>query len=119
MRRDEFSRRLMRETVFSVDDLIQPVFIREGDNESEEIASRSEAFVLASGEKRSRGLLVTGVHPGRELIMSAVRLTVVSLAVILLFCLQPSLIAGDGLPPMPTIYVDSVQKVAPWSASRP
>lgn len=31
MRADEFSRRMMRQTVLSVDDLIQPVFIVEGD----------------------------------------------------------------------------------------
>ncbi|MHB8742957.1 MAG: porphobilinogen synthase, partial [Sulfuricaulis sp.] len=32
MRRDDFSRRLMRETRLSADDLIQPVFIIEGKN---------------------------------------------------------------------------------------
>ena len=31
MRRDPFSRRLMRETRLSTDDLIYPVFVREGD----------------------------------------------------------------------------------------
>ena len=30
MRRDEFSRRLMRETVLTPDDLIYPVFVLEG-----------------------------------------------------------------------------------------
>ncbi|MYH84479.1 MAG: porphobilinogen synthase, partial [Gammaproteobacteria bacterium] len=30
MRRDEFSRRLMRENVFTPDDLIWPVFVVEG-----------------------------------------------------------------------------------------
>lgn len=39
MRRDEFSRRLMRETRLTTDDLIFPVFIVEGDNQRQEIAS--------------------------------------------------------------------------------
>ena len=39
MRRDEFSRRLMRETVLSVDDLIYPVFVLEGKDRREAVAS--------------------------------------------------------------------------------
>jgi porphobilinogen synthase len=39
MRRDEFSRRLMRETVLTPDDLIYPVFIVEGKNRVEPVAS--------------------------------------------------------------------------------
>ena len=39
MRRNEFSRRLMRETVLSADDLIYPVFILEGKNRTEKVAS--------------------------------------------------------------------------------
>ena len=39
MRRNEFSRRLMRETVLSTDDLIYPVFIVEGKNRTEKVAS--------------------------------------------------------------------------------
>ena len=39
MRRDEFSRRLMRETVLTPDDLIYPVFVIEGRNRSEPVAS--------------------------------------------------------------------------------
>ncbi len=39
MRRDEFSRRLMRETRLTTDDLIFPVFIVEGDNQRQEIPS--------------------------------------------------------------------------------
>ncbi len=35
MRRDEFSRRLMRESALTVSDLIQPVFVREGHSTSE------------------------------------------------------------------------------------
>ena len=39
MRRDEFSRRLMRETRLTADDLIQPVFVMEGKNRAEPVAS--------------------------------------------------------------------------------
>ena len=39
MRRDDFSRRLMRESRLSVDDLIQPVFVVEGKNKTEAVAS--------------------------------------------------------------------------------
>ncbi len=39
MRRDEFSRRLMRETVLTPADLIQPVFVIEGQDRTEPVAS--------------------------------------------------------------------------------
>ncbi len=39
MRRDDFSRRLMRESTLTVSDLIQPVFVREGRAESEPVPS--------------------------------------------------------------------------------
>jgi porphobilinogen synthase len=39
MRRDDFSRRLMRESTISVDDLIYPMFIIEGENQRSSIAS--------------------------------------------------------------------------------
>ncbi|SEA10160.1 porphobilinogen synthase [Thiothrix caldifontis] len=39
MRRDDFSRRLMRENVLTANDLIWPVFVMEGDNQREAIAS--------------------------------------------------------------------------------
>ncbi len=39
MRRDDFSRRLMRENVLTVNDLIFPVFVIEGENTKEAIAS--------------------------------------------------------------------------------
>jgi len=39
MRRDEFSRRLMRETVLTPDDLIYPVFVLEGSGEREAVPS--------------------------------------------------------------------------------
>jgi porphobilinogen synthase len=39
MRRDDFSRRLMRESQLTVDDLIEPVFVIEGKNHAEPVAS--------------------------------------------------------------------------------
>ncbi len=39
MRRDEFSRRLMRENQLTANDLIYPLFVLEGDNKKEEIPS--------------------------------------------------------------------------------
>ena len=39
MRRDDFSRRLMRENTLTVNDLIYPVFVIEGENQRETIAS--------------------------------------------------------------------------------
>lgn len=39
MRKDEFSRRLMREHTLSCDDLIYPVFVLEGNKQEEEVAS--------------------------------------------------------------------------------
>ena len=39
MRRNEFSRRLMRETVLTANDLIFPVFIQEGKNRTDKVAS--------------------------------------------------------------------------------
>ncbi len=39
MRRDDFSRRLMRESALSVDDLIYPMFILEGENQREAVPS--------------------------------------------------------------------------------
>lgn len=39
MRTDDFSRRLMRETILTTDDLIYPIFIVDGDNKRETISS--------------------------------------------------------------------------------
>ena len=39
MRRNEFSRRLMRETVLTTDDLIYPVFVLDGKNRTQRVAS--------------------------------------------------------------------------------
>ena len=46
-RRDSFSRRLMRETRLSTDDLIFPVFIVEGDNQKQAIESMPGMFRLS------------------------------------------------------------------------
>lgn len=50
MRRDEFSRRLMRETRLSTDDLIFPVFIVEGSEERQPINSMPGMFRLSIDE---------------------------------------------------------------------
>jgi porphobilinogen synthase len=50
MRRDEFSRRLMRENRLSTDDLIYPMFIVEGQNQRQEIASMPDIFRLSIDE---------------------------------------------------------------------
>lgn len=39
MRRDDFSRRMMREHVFTANDLIYPVFVLEGESRTEEVSS--------------------------------------------------------------------------------
>ena len=52
MRRDDFSRRLMRENQLSVDDLIYPVFVLEGSNRREAVAS------MPGVERKSIDLLV-------------------------------------------------------------
>ena len=47
MRRDQFSRRLMRETHLSADDLIFPVFVKEGAGDNQAIPSMPETFRLS------------------------------------------------------------------------
>jgi porphobilinogen synthase len=60
MRRDEFSRRLVRETVLTPSDLIQPVFILEGKDRNEPVASmpgvarQSLDWLLKSAEELQR-----------------------------------------------------------------
>jgi len=61
MRRDDFSRRLMRESVLTVDDLIYPVFVLEGDGRSEPVASmpgveRQSLDILLKTAGRAVGL---------------------------------------------------------------
>lgn len=50
MRRDEFSRRLMRETRLTTDDLIFPIFIVEGTAQRQEIASMPDIHRLSIDE---------------------------------------------------------------------
>jgi len=50
MRRDEFSRRLMRETRLSIDDLIFPVFIVEGEKQRQPIESMPDMFRFSVDE---------------------------------------------------------------------
>lgn len=50
MRRDEFSRRLMRETRLTTDDLIFPIFIVEGSQQRQEIPSMPDIFRLSIDE---------------------------------------------------------------------
>ncbi|NNF46495.1 MAG: ABC transporter permease, partial [Desulfofustis sp.] len=59
----------MRKVISEPDGLIQASAYLE---KVEKVAKRSEAFVLASGAKRSRGLAVTGVDPAREIEISSV-----------------------------------------------
>ena len=47
MRRDQFSRRLMRETHLSTDDLIFPVFVKEGSSDKQAIPSMPEICRLS------------------------------------------------------------------------
>ena len=63
MRRDEFSRRLMRETRLSTDDLIFPVFIVEGENQRQAIESMPGMFRLSIDEllKEAAELVELGI----------------------------------------------------------
>ncbi len=63
MRRDEFSRRLMRETRLSVDDLILPLFIVEGSKQRQEISSMPDVFRLSVDEllKEAAELVALGI----------------------------------------------------------
>jgi porphobilinogen synthase len=53
MRRDDFSRRLMRESSLTVDDFIYPVFVLEGEGRSEKVAS------MPGVERQSLDILLT------------------------------------------------------------
>ncbi|OAD19523.1 delta-aminolevulinic acid dehydratase [Candidatus Thiomargarita nelsonii] len=63
MRRDEFSRRLMRENVLSVDDLIYPLFIVEGEKQRVAIASMPDQCRLSIDEllKEAAELVKLGI----------------------------------------------------------
>ena len=68
MRRDDFSRRLMRETRLSVDDLICPMFVLEGKGRSEDVAS------MPGVQRLSVDLLVREVETLAKLGIPAVAL---------------------------------------------
>jgi len=70
MRRDGFSRRLMRETVVTPDDLIWPVFVREGSKLREPIASMPgvtrysiDELLIAAGEAQALGIPAIALFP--------------------------------------------------------
>ncbi|MGK0674140.1 MAG: porphobilinogen synthase [Halothiobacillaceae bacterium] len=61
MRRDDFSRRLMRETVLTADDLILPVFVLEGAGRTESVAS------MPGVERQSIDMLLRTAEKALEL----------------------------------------------------
>ena len=63
MRRDDFSRRLMRENTLTVDDLIYPVFVLEGSGQREAVASMPGVERLSIDEllKEAEELVALGV----------------------------------------------------------
>jgi porphobilinogen synthase len=63
MRRDDFSRRLMRETRLSTDDLIFPMFIVEGSEQRQEIPSMPDIYRLSIDEllKEAAELVELGI----------------------------------------------------------
>jgi porphobilinogen synthase len=68
MRRDDFSRRLMRESSVSADDLIYPVFILEGERRREAVAS------MPGVERLSIDMLVTEARSVADLGIPAIAL---------------------------------------------
>jgi porphobilinogen synthase len=74
MRRDDFSRRLMRESSVSADDLIYPVFILEGDQQREAVAS------MPGVERLSIDILVTEARTLADLGIPAIALFPVTAA---------------------------------------
>src|SRR6476660_5768406 len=67
-RRSDWSRRLVRETTFTVDDLIWPIFLIEGKNE------RSQVGSMPGVERLSIDLAVKAVETVAELKLPAVAL---------------------------------------------
>ncbi len=68
MRRDDFSRRLMRENSLSVDDFIYPMFVLEGENQREAVAS------MPGIERLSIDLLVEEARSIQDLGIPAIAL---------------------------------------------
>ena len=70
MRRDAFSRRLMRETVLTANDLIWPVFVREGERTRESVPSMPgvervsiDELVRSAGEAYALGVPALALFP--------------------------------------------------------
>ena len=70
MRRDEFSRRLMRENHLNVDDLIYPMFVIEGENHREAVASMPgiervsiDQLLLEAGQCEQLGIPAIAIFP--------------------------------------------------------
>jgi porphobilinogen synthase len=70
MRRDEFSRRLMRENHLNVDDLIYPMFVIEGENHREAVASMPgiervsiDQLLLEAGQCVQLGIPAIAIFP--------------------------------------------------------
>ena len=68
MREHDFTRRLMRETTLTVDDLIYPVFIIEGENQREPVAA------MPGVERLSIDLLIEEARVAAELGIPAIAL---------------------------------------------
>ena len=70
-RRDDFSRRLVRETTLTVDDLILPVFVLDGENRREEVASmpgveRLSIDLLLQAALLAQGFAIDTEQTGRK-----------------------------------------------------
>ena len=70
MRKDEFSRRLMRENVLTTNDLIYPVFVLDGENRTEEVASMPgvqrqsiDVLLKTAGECVKLGIPALAIFP--------------------------------------------------------
>ena len=61
MRRDDFSRRLMRETVLTVDDLIYPLFVLEGTGRREQVSSMPGIERLSIDEMLREAEMLAGL----------------------------------------------------------
>lgn len=70
MRKDEFSRRLMRENVLTTNDLIYPVFVLDGDNRTEDVKSMPgvqrqsiDVLLKTAGECVKLGIPALAIFP--------------------------------------------------------
>jgi porphobilinogen synthase len=70
MRKDEFSRRLMRENVLTTNDLIYPVFVLEGENKTEDVKSMPgvqrqslDVLLKTAGECVKLGIPALAIFP--------------------------------------------------------